>query len=297
MKPKNKPILNSDLIGDYLDIELPGFAGRKQKPEPCRVHYLTMGRGEPLLLVPPVGQSIYTFRKLMPLLSQNYCVIAIDLLGFGHSDRPYSLNYSMDETADVLIRVLDALELKKTHALGVTTGALYLMLAASRCPDRFMKVVALTPGGITDRMPKKLRRLERPLGFLYRELYNKADFEKNLPLFYYDETVCTGEVVEQVYKTLDSFASRQALMYAIRNFDEEYAIEQIRKNEREFFIIWGDADRLQPMDRLFALREQLPMSIYHSIRNAGHWMHEEKAGAVADAVDKYIQYNGAPSND
>ena len=297
MKANQKPILNSDLIGDYVSIELPGFAGKKQKPEPCRVHYLSMGKGEPLLLVPPVGQSIYTFRKLMPLLARSYCTIAIDLPGSGYSDRPYSLNYSMKEMADILVQCLDALEIQRTHALGVTMGAEYLMLAAAEHPDRFMKVVALTPGGVTEQMPKKLRRLERPLGFLYRELYNKKDFAKYLPLFYYDETVCTGEVVEQVYKTLDSFASRQALMYAIRNFDEEYAIAEIQKREREFFIIWGDADRLQPMDRLFQLRELLPKSIYHSIRNSGHWLHEEKAAAIAEAADRYIRYEGEPQYD
>ena len=290
MKEKNKPSVNSDLIGDYLTITLPGFSGRKQKTEPCRIHYLTMGSGEPLLLVPPPGQSIYTFRKLMPMLSHSYCVIALDLPGFGYSDRPYSLNYSMDEMADILMQVLDALEIQRTHALGVTMGAMYLMLAAAKNPDRFMKVIALTPGGLSDAMPKKLRRLERPLGWLYRELYNKSDFAKNLPHFYYDETVCTAETVEQVYKTSDSFASRQALMYAIRNFDAEYALSEIQKREREYFIIWGDSDRLQPMDRLFELKNQLPMSIFHSIRNAGHWMHEEKAGAIAEAADKYIQY-------
>ena len=294
MQQNPKAILNSDLIGDYLNIELPGFSGPKQKPEPCRIHYLTMGSGEPLLLVPAVGQSIYTFRKLMPFLAKSYCVIAIELPGSGYSDRPFSLNYSMDEMADILVKCLDALEVKRTHALGVTMGAPYLMLAAVRYPDRFMKVIALTPGGISDKMPKKLRRLERPLGFLYRELYSKKDLEKYLPMFYYDGTVCDREVVEQVYKTCDSYASRQALMYAIRNFDMEYAISEIRKNEREFFIMWGDSDRLQPMERLFELREQLPNSIYHSIRNTGHWMHEEKAGQIAEAADRYIRYQGEP---
>ena len=292
MKQKAKPILNSDLIGDYLNIELPGFPGAKQKPEPCRIHYLTMGRGEPLLLVHAIGQSLYTFRKLMPILAESYCVIAIDLPGFGHSGRPYSLNYSMDEMADILVKCVDALGIKSTHALGVTTGALYLMLAAAKNPDRFMKVIALTPGGVTEKMPKKIRRLERPLGFLFRELYSKKDYEKYLPLFYYDGTVCTPETVDQMYRTSDSFASRQALMYAIRNFDAEYAVEEIRKNEREFFIIWGDSDKFQPMDNLFALKEQLPFSVYHSIRNAGHWMHEEKAGQIAEAVDRYIRYLG-----
>ncbi len=293
MNGKYKPIVNSDLIGDFFTIELPGFSGAKQKPEPCRVHYLTMGSGEPLLLVHSVGQSIYTWRKLMPILAENYCVIAIDLPGFGYSDHPYSLNYSMDEMADILVQCLDALGIKRAHALGVTMGALYLMLAAVTRPDRFMKVIALTPGGITEKMPNKIRRLERPLGFLWRELYSEKDFEALLPLFYYDGTICTKDVVTQYYKTCDSYASRQAIMYAIRNFDEEYAIERIRQNEREFFIIWGDSDKLQPMDRLFELRKSLPNSIYHSIRNTGHWMHEEKAGSIAEAADKYIRYQGS----
>ena len=47
MKKEYKPIVNSDLIGDYITIELPGFPGAHQKPEQCRIHYLTMGSGEP----------------------------------------------------------------------------------------------------------------------------------------------------------------------------------------------------------------------------------------------------------
>ena len=294
MKQERKPIVNSDLIGDFFTIELKGFSGAKQKPEPCRIHYLSMGSGEPLLLVHSVGQSIYTWRDLMPILAESYCVIAIDLPGFGYSDRPFSLNYSMDEMADILVQCLDALGVKKTHMLGVTMGALYAMYATAKYPDRFMKVVALTPGGITDKMPKKIRRLERPLGFLWRELFNRKDYEKYLPLFYYDGTVATSAVIEQYYKTSDDFASRQALMYAIRNFDEDYAFEQIKKSNHAFFIIWGDEDKLQPMDRLFEIRKMLPGSVYHSIRNTGHWMHEEKAAQIAEAVDRYIRYEGEP---
>lgn len=287
-----KPIINSDLVGDYVEIELPGFPGRRPKPEPCRIHYLTMGSGEPLLLVHSVGQSIYTWRNLMPSLADSYCVVAIDLPGFGYSDRPLSLNYSLDAIADVLIRVLDALGIKKTHALGATMGGVYAMYAAAKHPDRFMKVTALTPGGITEKMPKKIRRLEKPLGVFYREMYDKKDFKKYLPLFYYDETILSDEVVEQYYKTCDDHASRQAIMFAIRNFDEEYAFDVIRKANREFFIIWGEEDRLQPMDRLFEIRKLLPGSVYHSIRNTGHFMHEEKGAQIAEAVDRYIRFEG-----
>ncbi len=292
MKKNFKPIVNSDLIGDYVTIELPGFPGSKPKPEPCRIHYLTMGSGEPLLLVHSVGQSIYTFRELMPKLAESYCVVAIELPGSGYSDRPYSLNYSMDSIAEVIVLCLDALGVKKTHALGVTMGAVYTMYAAAKYPDRFMKVIALTPGGITEKMPKKIRRLEGPFGAFFREMYGKKDFEKYLPMFYYDGTVVTNEVVDQYFSSCDDHASRQAIMYAIRNFDEEYAFEAIRKAKREYFIIWGEEDRLQPMDRLFEIRKMLPDSVFHSIRNTGHWIHEEKGAQIAEAVDRYIRFTG-----
>lgn len=295
MKKEYRPIVNSDLIGDYITIALPGFSGAREKPEPCRVHYLTMGSGEPLLLVHSAAQSIYTWRELMPKLADSYCVIAIDLPGFGFSDRPLSLNYSIDSMADVLVLCLDALGVRKTHALGVTMGAVYTMFAAVKYPDRFMKVIALTPGGVTERMPKKIKRLERPLGAFYREMYSKKDFEQYMPLFYYDGTLCTDTVVEQYYKTCDDHASREAIMYAIRNFDEDYAFDVIQRANREFFILWGEEDKLSPIARLFEIRRQMPDSIYHSIRNTGHWMHEEKAAQIAEAADRYIRYRGEES--
>jgi pimeloyl-ACP methyl ester carboxylesterase len=292
MKQDLRPVVNSDLIGDFITIELNGFPGRQTKPEPCRVHYLTMGSGEPLLLVHAIGQSLYTWRELMPILAESYCVVAVDLPGFGFSDRPLSLNYSMDETAEILVKILDALGVQKAHVLGTATGAGYVMHAAAKYPDRFMKAIVLTPGGITEKMPKKLRRLEKPLGPFYREMYAKKDFEKELPGFYYDGTVCTPEVVSQVYKTCEDHASRQAIMYAVRNYDFDYAIETVLKNEREFFVIWGEEDRMNPMENLFRLREKLGKSVYHSIRNTGHFPHEEKAAQVAEAVDRYIRYEG-----
>ena len=63
-----RPIVNSDLIGEKLSIQLPGF--RRGKPEKCSIHYITLGEGEPLLLVHSLGQSLYTWRDLIPLLAE-----------------------------------------------------------------------------------------------------------------------------------------------------------------------------------------------------------------------------------
>ena len=290
---ERKPLVKSDLIGSYLTIELPGFAGAKKKSEKCRIHYLEMGQGEPLLLVHSVGQSIYTWRDLMPLLARQYRVIAIDLPGFGHSDRPFSLSYSMDEMADVLLKIVDALHLARTHLLGCAMGGMYALHAMAKLPIRFDKVIALSPSGINRNYPLRIRGLEGPFGFFYRESYGKKEFQKYLPLFYYDGTIASTAVVDQYFSTCDDFASRQAIMYAVRNFDEEPVLNALHKVSHEALILWGEEDKLVPIEKLFELKEQLPDYVYYSLRNVGHWMHEEKPEMLAEIIDRYIQYREA----
>lgn len=287
-----KPIVNSDLIGSYCSIELPGFAGSKPKPEKCRVHYFEAGEGEPLLLVHSIGQSLYTWREMLPLLAKYYRVIAVDLPGFGHSDRPYSLSYSMDEMADILLKIMDALHLPRTHILGCTAGAMYALYAMTKMPIRFDKVIALTPSGIGKNYPLRVRGLEGPFGFFFRESYGRKHFKKYMPLFYYDGTTATDAVIDQYFSTCDDFASRQAIMYAVRNFDEEPVLDALEKCPHEMLILWGEEDKLVPMDRLFELRKRLPQAVYYSLRNVGHWMHEEKAAMLTEIIDRYIQYRG-----
>ena len=189
-----RPIVNSDLIGERLTIRLPGFPGGRA--EKCAIHYLSLGEGEPLLLVHSLGQSIYTWRDLMPLLAEKYNVIALDLVGFGFSGRPVSMNYSVDEMADTLVQFIKELNLDHVHAVGASFGGMYLLRAMTRFPELYDKVTVLCPGGITKEMPRKIRQMAAPfVGPFVREAYTKTDVKKVLQQCYYDSTVLTKEVL------------------------------------------------------------------------------------------------------
>jgi pimeloyl-ACP methyl ester carboxylesterase len=284
-----RPIVNSDLIGEKLTISLPGFSGGKA--EKCSMHYLTLGEGEPLLLVHSLGQSLYTWRDMIPLLAEKYNVIAPDLVGFGFSGRPVSMNYSMDEMADALVEFIKALKLYHVHAVGASLGGMYLLRAMSRFPEMFDKVTVLCPGGITKQMPKIIRRMAAPFfGPFARERYTKKDIRNALQQCYYDSTVLTREVLNEYFETMDSYSSRQAFMYCLRNFDEELVWEGLRTSEHPVFVLWGEEDRIQPFENLEKAQSVLRRGEFFSIRNAGHFFQEEKAELLADMVDKYILY-------
>lgn len=291
MAYRYRPIINSDLLGEKITISLPGFPGGKA--EKCSIHYLALGEGEPLLLVHSLGQSLYTWRQVIPLLAEKYMVIAPDLVGFGFSGRPVSFNYTADEMAHALISFLDALSLDHVHALGSSLGSMYLLRAMSRFPERFDKVTALCPGGITRQMPKGIRNMALPfIGPFARELYTKKDVEKMLRLCYYDSTVLTKEVLNNYFETLDSFSSRQALMYCLRNFQEELIWEGLTNCPHPVFVLWGEEDRIQPFENMDKARKYLRRGEYYSLRNAGHFLQEEKAEQLCQMVDKYILYGG-----
>ena len=284
-----RPIINSDLIGEKLTIQLPGFPGGKQVK--CPIHYITLGEGEPLLLVHSLGQSLYTWRDLIPLLAEKYNVIALDLVGFGFSGRPVSMNYSMDEMADTLVEFIKALKLDHIHAVGASLGSMYLLRAMTRFPEVFDKVTVLCPGGITKQMPWRIRRMAAPFfGPFAREMYTKKDVRKALQLCYYDSTVLTKDVLEEYFETLDSYSSRQSLMYCLRNFDEELVWDGLKNSNHPVFVLWGEEDRVQPFENLGKVQEHLRHGEFFSVRNAGHFFQEEKADVLSDMIDKYILY-------
>src|SRR5262249_2226634 len=60
------------------------------------------GKGRPILLLHGLGTSGYTWRALIPVLAKDHRVIAIDLRGFGSSDKPHDTYYSIKDQMEVV---------------------------------------------------------------------------------------------------------------------------------------------------------------------------------------------------
>ena len=102
----------------------------------------------------------------------------------------------------------------------------------------------------------------------------------------------TREVLDQYFETLDSYSSRQSLMYCLRNFDEELVWEGIKTLDHPVFVLWGEEDRVQPFENIEKAQAVLRRGEFFSVRNAGHFFQEEKAEVLSDMIDKYILYGG-----
>jgi 2-hydroxymuconate-semialdehyde hydrolase len=107
-----------------------------------RVHVEVAGSGEPLVMIHGFGGSTYSWRQVMPMLAQDYRVIALDLRGFGFTERPADLElYTRDAQVHLILRVLDELEIDRAHLMAHSYGGGLAMTLAVRHPDRVRSLV------------------------------------------------------------------------------------------------------------------------------------------------------------
>jgi len=102
-----------------------------------RMHYVTAGQGEPLLLLHGTPKTNFYWHKLIPLLTPHFTVVAPDLRGFGYTDKP-----PVEEGYDSLTNAQDVTELmiqlghEKFHVHGEDRGAEFAYALAATQRDR-----------------------------------------------------------------------------------------------------------------------------------------------------------------
>lgn len=104
-----------------------------------RLHYVTAGQGEPLVLVHGVPKTWYYWHRLIPLLSEHYTVIAPDVRGFGDSFRPKD-GYDMETVADDIVALVQHLGYEKFRLAGEDWGAAFAYAIAAKYPEKVHKL-------------------------------------------------------------------------------------------------------------------------------------------------------------
>lgn len=105
-----------------------------------QIHYQVEGSGKPLLLLHQTGLSSEEYSLIVPILAKTYQAVAMDLLGYGNSDKP-PLGFQIEDHARSIVHFLDALGIKKTSIVGHHAGSRLAVEVAAAWPERVDKLV------------------------------------------------------------------------------------------------------------------------------------------------------------
>ena len=113
------------------------------------LHYVEAGEGQPLLLIPGAFSTYRHWNRVIPYLSEHYKLLCLDYLGVGDSDKPRSgFGYTIEEQADLIVKMIEVLHIQKVHILGVSYGGAIALNLAARYPEKVDRIISIEGNGI-----------------------------------------------------------------------------------------------------------------------------------------------------
>lgn len=255
-----------------------------------RTNYHDLGCGFPVLMIHGSGPGVSAYanwRLVMPELAKTRRVLAPDMVGFGFSERPEGMKYTMDAWVKQAIGLMDALELGQVDLVGNSFGGALSLALTIRHPERVRRLVLMGAAGVHfDITPA--------LDAIWGYTPSFENMRKVMDMFAYDRNLVTDELAQLRYEASkrpgfqESYAAmfpapRQRWVASLASREED-----IRALPHETLLIHGREDRVLPMSNSIRLHELILNSQLHVFGRCGHWTQIEHAARFAQQVGNFL---------
>lgn len=270
-----------------------------------KIQYTVMGTGKPLLLLHGFGASIGHWRKNLPVLAEGgYRVFALDLLGFGGSDKP-ARNYTIELWAQQ-IKDFWAEHIREPMVLvGNSIGGLLALTAIAEFPEIAAGGILInSAGGLNHRpeefnLPLRLvmgaftKLVSSPVTgkFIFNNIRQKHRLRRTLYQVYSDRTAVTDELIEMLYEPSCHPGAQEVFASVLTAPAGCSPQELLPKVKHPLLILWGEKDPWTPITGAKIYQELAnnggDVEVY-PIPNAGHCPHDENPTMVNELILQWL---------
>ena len=254
------------------------------------------GRGKPIVFLHGLGASSYTWHKIAPELAKTNQVIAIDLKGFGQSDKPLDNRYSIFDQAKLVEDFLGRSGLRDVTLVGHSYGGGVALAVALNQIDagnrQIEKLVLIDSVAYRQPLPFFFQVLRTPvIGELGMSLVPpEVQMTHALSIAYYKDEKVTEETVNHYASALRSEGGRHALFHTINSLDPDKAEEfspRYRNLKMPALLLWCEHDKIVPLKFGKRLYNDLPDARIEVIEDCGHIPHEEQPEETLRAIQSF----------
>ena len=251
-----------------------------------KINYTEKGKGFPLVLIHGLSDDLNFWKPLIPQLSKNFRIIALDLRGHGKSEKP-DCNYSIKQFSEDIHEFLLKLNLKKAHFVGFSMGGAISLQFTIDYPEMVRSIILMSSFGYTDPYLKEkfllLRKSLHVGGF--------GDFfDEILPLVLTHEFIEKNRIeIAEIKKMKIKTESNDSLISSVDACIEFNLKDLINTIRKPVLIISGREDILIPIHLVKQLYEELKCSNWVIIEDAGHnILIPEKIPQILVLIDSFL---------
>lgn len=249
------------------------------------IHYQEFGEpaNPTLLLIHGYTASTYVWRTVAPrLAARNFHVVAVDLLGFGYSDKPASFDYTIASQARMVERLMNRLGIGKATIIGSSYGGAVASTLALDAAERVEKLVLVGAVCNDEVLQNPLLKLAAiPLlgevltpFFLDSKTLSKARMRRTLaPASHH---LINKERVESVTRPLKAKDAHHSVLASARNWDANRIQTDAHLINQPTLLIWGENDSIVPVHNGQRLYDAMLNSRLVVLQDCGHLPQEEK---------------------
>ncbi len=263
---------------------------------PVKIYVEEMGRGPVILMLHGLGGSSYTWRYVAPRLATTHRVIAIDLRGFGRSDKPFDQSYAPADHAAVVRAAILQLNLTRVTIVGHSYGGMVaLMVAMDRRlePHRIARLVAISAPAYPQRFSPGVQFLHKPvlpyLAFLMLppEVFTtialmgeKVGFERfsDQDISIYSDPLSAPGGPHALIST-----ARQIVPPDLHRYIARYGMLA-----KPTLVLWCREDQVVPLSTGERLAKAIPRARLAIMDGCDHMPAEQRPAAVALEIRKFL---------
>jgi pimeloyl-ACP methyl ester carboxylesterase len=263
---------------------------------PGAIHVERYGHGgAPIVLIHGFGTSSFLWRNIAPEIAlANRTAFAIDLFGYGESDRPFDADFGIAAQAELVDRALTALRLPKATVVGVDLGGCVALRLASSRPERVERLLLINPIALDEIPAGDIAELQR----------NTARFAFRASRGILGAAPILGEVLRRsvaneanmpdklVARYLAPYVGEEGLNHLLllaRSIDDEDMEDaELGSLPQPALILWGDQDPWVGPRFADRLADAIPGSRLVRLPGVGRLVPEEVPETVVSVLLEFI---------
>ncbi|MDP2271174.1 MAG: alpha/beta hydrolase [Archangium sp.] len=260
--------------------------------EGTRVRYVDVGEGPAVVLLHGFASSIENWVTVMPQLVKDHRIIAIDMRGFGWTDRPVA-DYSPASQAKLLKAVLDERKVGKISLVAHSYGSSVALAFALDYPEQVERIALYDAWVYDEQLPSMFHMARaKGVGEVLFGLFYSERAEERLTLGFYDPDMVTQHLADEVEKAFARPGTRAGALEAVRGMRFEELEPRYKTITVPTLLLWGREDLVTPVSVGEKLVRQLPNAQLKVYPRCGHFPMIEAISASNRDLAAFL--GGAP---